>query len=144
MLSGAMPVVEDLERQSIFAGLSHDQVEVLAKYAEEKDVSAGAELTHEGRYEGGVVVVISGSVGIERDGHQVDTVGPGDLFGEIASIDGGPRTATTRALEDSHIVVVSPRQFNEVLDEEPELRTTVLSTMDARLERIDADAGASD
>jgi CRP/FNR family transcriptional regulator, cyclic AMP receptor protein len=137
-----MPAVEDLERQPIFAGLSHDQVEVLAKYAEEKDVAAGTELTHEGRYEGGVVVVISGSVGIERDGRRVDTVGPGEVFGEIAAIDGGPRTATTRALEDSHVVVVSPRQFNEVLDEAPELRTTVLSTMESRLERIDADADA--
>ena len=38
-------------------------------------------------------------------------------------------------------MVVSPRQFNEILDEAPELRTAVLSTMEARLERIDADAG---
>ena len=135
-----MPAVEDLERQPIFAGLSHDQVETLAKYAEEKDVPAGEVLTHEGRYEGGLIVVISGSVEIEREGRQVDTLGPGEIFGEIATIDGGPRTATSRAVEDSRVVLVSPRQFNEVLDEAPELRSTVMERMDERLARIDADA----
>ena len=139
-----MPAVEDLERQPIFASLSHDMVETLAKYAEEKDVPAGTVLAHEGRYEGGVVVIISGSVEVERDGHTVDTLGPGEFFGEIATIDGGPRTATGRAAEDSHIVVVSPRQFNEVLDEAPELRSAVMEQMEERLARFDADAGRDD
>ena len=136
-----MPAVEDLERPPIFSGLSHDQVVTLAKFAEEKDVPAGAELTHEGRYEGGVVVVISGAVEIERNGRKVDTLGPGEVFGEIATIDGGPRTATGRAIQDSRVVLVSPRQFNEVLDEAPELRDEMMEQMEQRLARIDADAG---
>jgi CRP-like cAMP-binding protein len=133
-----MTAVADLESLPIFATLAHDQVERLAKHAEEMDVPAGGELTHEGRYEGPVYAVISGTIGIERDGRQVDTIGPGGFLGEIAAIDGGARTATGRCLDACHVVAISPRQFNEVLDEAPELRVAVLGAMERRLARIDA------
>ena len=58
--------------------------------------------------------------------------------GEIAAIDGGARTATGRAVEDSHVVAISPRQFNEVIDQVPELRVVVMKAMDERLARIDS------
>ena len=89
-----MSVVDDLASLAIFADLPHEQIERLAKYAEELDVEAGEELTHEGRHEGPVFAVISGTIGIERGGRVVDTIGPGGFFGEIAAIDGGARTAT--------------------------------------------------
>jgi CRP-like cAMP-binding protein len=133
-----MAVVDDLERLPLFAMVGHDQLVALAKHAEEIDVPRDTELTHEGRYEGSVFVVLAGSFGIERDGRTVDTIGPGGFFGEIAAIDGGPRTATGRALEDSRVVAVSPRQFNDALDASPELRANVMSAMEERLARIDA------
>jgi CRP-like cAMP-binding protein len=133
-----MTAVADLAALPLFAGLDSGQVERLAKHSEELDVPAGAELTHEGRYEGPVYVVISGSVGIERGGRVVDTIGPGGFLGEIAAIDGGARTATGRAIEDSHVVAISPRQFNDVLDEAPDLRSAVMGAMEERLARIDA------
>jgi CRP-like cAMP-binding protein len=133
-----MTAVADLKSLPLFAGLEPGQVETLAKHSEELDVPAGSELTHEGRYEGPVYIVISGSVGIERGGRVVDTIGPGGFLGEIAAIDGGARTATGRAIEDSHVVAISPRQFNDVLDEAPDLRSAVMGAMEERLARIDA------
>ena len=134
----AMTAVADLESLPIFAALPHEQVERLAKYAEELDVPAGTELTHEGRYEGPVYAVLSGYIGIQRGGKTVDTIGPGGFLGEIAAIDGGARTATGWAIEDARVVAISPRQFNAVLDEAPELRAAVMSAMEERLARIDA------
>ncbi|HET7726482.1 MAG TPA: cyclic nucleotide-binding domain-containing protein [Candidatus Limnocylindrales bacterium] len=133
-----MAVVDDLAELPPFALLERDQLGRLAKYAEEIDVPAGTELTHEGRHEGSVYVVVSGSIGIERGGRMVDTIHRGDFFGEIAAIDGGPRTATGRALEDTRVVVLSPRQLNEALDDSPELRAIVMAAMEERLARIDA------
>jgi len=133
-----MAVIDDLEQLPIFSGVGPEGLTTLAKHAEERDVPAGTELTHEGRIEGSVFVVLSGSFAIERDGRAVDTIGPGGLFGEIGAIDGGPRTATGRALEDSRVVVVSPRQFNDALDASPDLRSAVMSEMEARLARIDS------
>ena len=137
-----MSAVDDLEQLPIFAGVAHDQVERLARFAEEIDVPSGTALTHEGRYEGQVFLVISGRLAIEREGRTVDTIGPGDVLGEIAAIDGGPRTATGRALEDCRVVAVTARQFNDALDAAPELQTAVMAQMEARLSRMDAESGA--
>ena len=81
-----MTVVADLASLAIFADLPPEQVERLAKYAEELDVPQGTELTHEGRHEGPVYAVISGYIGIDRGGKTVDTIGPGGFLGEIAAV----------------------------------------------------------
>jgi CRP-like cAMP-binding protein len=133
-----MAVVDDLASLPVFGSLPHEQVERLAKHAEELDVPANTQLTHEGRVEGPVYVVISGYIGIDRGGKTVDTIGPGGFLGEIAAIDGGARTATGWAIEDARVVALSPRQFNEILDEAPELRAAVMGAMEERLARIDA------
>jgi CRP-like cAMP-binding protein len=132
-----MAVIEDLEQLPIFAGVGRDQLGTLAKYAEEQQVAAGARLTHEGAYEGPVYIVLDGWFAIERDGRAIDTIGPGGFFGEIAAIDGGPRTATGRALQDARVVVISPRQFNDVLDDAPDLRAIVMAEMERRLAKMD-------
>ena len=133
-----MAIVDDLAELPRFAAVDRGQLETLAKHAEELDVPAGVELTHEGRHEGSVFIVISGSIGIERGGRTVDTIGRGGFFGEIAAIDGGPRTATGRAIEDTVVVAISPRQLNDVLDESSELRAMMMSAMEERLGRMDA------
>jgi CRP-like cAMP-binding protein len=133
-----MAVIDDLEQLPIFAGVEHTELSKLAKYAEEVDVPAGTELTHEGRVEGPVYVVLSGWFAVERNGQSVDTIGPGGIFGEIAAIDGGPRTATGRALQDSRVIAISPRQFNDVLDASSGLQERVMAEMERRLAQIDA------
>ena len=133
----AMSIVDSLEQVPIFADLDRAQLETLAKFAQDVEVAAGAELTHEGRYEGSVYVVISGMVEIERNGRTVDTIGPANFFGEIAAIDGGPRTATVRALVESRLIVLSQVQFNEVLDASAPFREAVMPEMEQRLSRME-------
>jgi CRP-like cAMP-binding protein len=136
-----MSVVEDLEALPVFAAATHEQLDQVAKFAEEIDVPAGAELTHEGTYEGTVFVVVKGSVAIERHGHAVNLIRAGDFFGEIEAIDGGPRMATSRAIEDTRVVVVNHRDFNNLLDAVPVLRDQVMTAMEERLERVDREEG---
>ena len=136
-----MSVVEDLEALPVFAAATHEQLDHVAKFAEEIDVPAGAELTHEGTYEGTVYVVVKGSVAIERHGHAVNLIRAGDFFGEIEAIDGGPRMATSRAIEDTRVVVVNHRDFNDLLDAVPDLRDQVMTAMEERLERVDREEG---
>ena len=132
-----MPLVDDLQALPIFAGATRQQLEAVAKFGEEKDVAAGSVLTHEGAYEGTVFIVIVGSVAIERGGRAVNLIRAGDFFGEIEAIDGGPRMATARALEDTRVAILSHRQFNDLLDSMPELREQVMASMESRLERVD-------
>jgi CRP-like cAMP-binding protein len=134
-----MGALDLLEQVPIFESLSVEEIEELAEATREIDVPAGTELTHEGRYEGYVFVVISGTVGIERDGRLVDRIGPGDFFGEIAAVDGGPRTATARSLEDCLLLTVDHEHFYRVLEASPEVRGAVMEAMEARLGRIDSE-----
>ncbi len=133
-------VADTLEHARIFADVDRGQLAALAKHAQEIEVAAGADLTHEGRYEGFVYIVVSGMVAVIRDGRTVDTIGPGDIVGEIAAIDGGPRTATARAIDDSRLIVISQVHFNDALDASPELREIVMRSMEGRLARIDAES----
>jgi CRP-like cAMP-binding protein len=135
--SAGMPLVDDLQSMPVFANATREQLEAVAKFGEEKDVPAGAVLTHEGAYEGTVFVVIVGSVAIERGGKAVNLIRAGDFFGEIEAIDGGPRMATARAIEDTRVAVLSHRQFNDLLDSVPDLREQVMAAMESRLERVD-------
>jgi CRP-like cAMP-binding protein len=135
-----MAALDMLQRVPIFATVEPRELEHLARFTSEIDVPAGVALTHEGRYESYVFVVVSGSVGIERDGRTVDTIGPGNFFGEIAAVDGGPRTATVRTLEDSRVLTVSHEHFYQALEASPELRTAVMEAMEQRLGRIDSES----
>ena len=135
-----MGVADILAQTPPFDALEREKLDQLATFATESDVRAGTEVTHEGRYEGYVFVVVSGSVGIEREGRLVDTLGPGGFFGEIAAIDGGPRTATARTLEDSRLVTISHESFNEVIEATPDLRAAITREMERRLARMDSEA----
>ena len=135
-----MGALELLQRVPAFAGVDPADLEQLAQSTSELEVPAGEELTHEGRYEGYVFVVISGTVAIERDGRTVDTIGPGDFFGEIAAVDGGPRTATARALDDCRLLTVDHEHFYELMEKSPELNAAVMAAMEQRLGRMDSEA----
>ena len=135
-----MGALELLQRVPAFAAVEPEDLEQLAASTSEIEVPAGEELTHEGRYEGYVFVVVSGTVAIERDGRTVDTIGPGDFFGEIAAVDGGPRTATARTIEDSRLLTMDHEHFYELMEKSPELNGAVMAAMEERLARIDSEA----
>jgi len=125
---------------TLFAGLDHDALAEIAPLADEIDVPAGTALTHEGRYEGYFYVVRSGAVRIERGDALVDEIGPGGSFGEIALIDAGPRTATTTAASDCHLLRITNEGFADLLDRYPSVRDAIVEQGEQRLHRIDEDA----
>lgn len=79
-------------------------------------LAAGADLFREGDAGDGMYLVDSGKITlwVDRNGEHVELsqVGPGNIFGEMALIDGSPRTATATALEDSVVIVVPKATFD--------------------------------
>jgi CRP-like cAMP-binding protein len=82
-----------------------------------------------------MMVIVSGSVAIERDGQRVNTLGAGDFFGEIALVDGGPRTATVTTEEPCRLLVITHRDFHAMMEEFPEVQAQVLSALAHRIRR---------
>jgi CRP/FNR family transcriptional regulator, cyclic AMP receptor protein len=85
-------------------------------------------------------VVRSGEVQIEIDGKPVGSLGPGDIFGEMALIDGSPRSATARAKTACEIVPLTEKSFLFLVDEMPFFALSVMRTLAERLRRMDSSA----
>jgi CRP/FNR family transcriptional regulator len=79
------------------------------------------------------------------DGEQriLAVLGTGELVGEIAMIDGRPRSATVRAVRDCVLTFVSRAAFTAVMSRHPELYRDVVTTLAARLRQSDEDMVAS-
>ena len=126
-----------LERVPLFAGVSAAGIEELGAIADEFDVRAGTVLTREGYREGFFFVIVSGSVRIEQGGRTVNVLGPGDYLGEIALLDGGPRTATAITETECRLLSLTYQMFHELLDASPEIRTAILESVGQRLRALD-------
>ena len=92
-------MAEDLKRVPLFSGLSQRQLRQLAKDFSERRVPVGALLAKQGEMSGVAFFVIAeGEAAVIVDGTRVDTIGPGDHFGELAMISECERMATVEAL----------------------------------------------
>jgi CRP-like cAMP-binding protein len=129
--------VELLRRVPLFAALEPPDLAAVAEIADVVDVPAGTVLTHEGRHEGYFFVVVAGNVRIDRGGVTVNTLGDGDFLGEIALLDGGPRTATATAVSDSRLLRVTNDEFDELVATTPSVRAAIMTEVGSRLRRID-------
>jgi CRP-like cAMP-binding protein len=132
--------LELLRRVPLFAGMGQDELEEIARIAEEKDTPAGTALTHEGRHEGYFFVIVSGTVRIERGGQTINNIRDGDFLGEIVLLDGGPRTATATTTSPCRLLAMTHQRFEQLLDTSPSIRAAVLEEVGRRLRRLDAEA----
>jgi CRP/FNR family transcriptional regulator, cyclic AMP receptor protein len=82
-------------------------------------------------------VVRNGEVAIERDGHVMETLGGGGIFGEMALIDGSPRSATVRAKTDCEVAPINEKTFLFLVHETPFFAIAVMRTLADRLRRMD-------
>jgi CRP/FNR family cyclic AMP-dependent transcriptional regulator len=82
-------------------------------------------------------VVRTGEVVIERHGHVMETLGPGGIFGEMALIDGSPRSATVRAKTDCVVAPINEKSFLFLVHETPFFAVAVMRTLADRLRRMD-------
>jgi len=131
------PKPDLLERVPLFAGVSAAGLEELGAIADKMDVRAGTVLTREGYREGFFFVIESGSVRIERGGRTINTLGPGDFLGEIALLDGGPRTATATTETPCRLLSMTYQMFHELLDASPAIRSAILEAVGQRLRALD-------
>ena len=121
----------------LFARFDRKHLERLGMLTEQVDVPAGKVLIRQGEVGDDLMVIVSGTVTVERDGAKINTLKPGEFFGEIALIDRGPRTATVTADAPCRLLVISHRDFHALMDEFPEAATEVLVTLAHRLRGLD-------
>jgi CRP/FNR family transcriptional regulator, cyclic AMP receptor protein len=80
-------------------------------------------------------VVRSGELEIVRDGIVAETLGPGGIFGEMALIDGSPRSAIVRAKTECEVAPINEKSFVFLVHETPYFAVAVMRTLADRLRR---------
>jgi CRP/FNR family transcriptional regulator, cyclic AMP receptor protein len=129
-----------LHRIPLFSGFDRHRLERLGQLADEVDVPAGKVLMRQGDTGSDMMVLVTGSVAVDRDGNRLNTLGAGDFFGEIALVDNGPRTATVTAEEPSRLLVIAHRDFHAMMDEFPEVADQVMNALANRVRHLEPDA----
>jgi CRP-like cAMP-binding protein len=97
---------------------------------------AGEKIFLEDDSGGCMYVVQSGKVDVITFGSVLETVGPGGMFGEMALIDDGPRSAAALANEATEAAAIDKAMFVQLVREEPEFALHVMRLLTERIRRI--------
>jgi CRP/FNR family transcriptional regulator, cyclic AMP receptor protein len=81
-------------------------------------------------------VVRSGKVAIMSAGAVLESIGPNGIFGEIALIDGSPRSATAVAREPTEVAVIDERAFLDLVERNPGFALDLMRRLAMRLRRM--------
>jgi CRP-like cAMP-binding protein len=116
-----------------FAGLSTGERKMLARVLDELSAPAGATLVNEGDYGYEFMVIEEGTVDVFRDGEQIDTMGPGDFFGELAVLaGGGRRNASVVAGTPVRMLTLTAHYMREVRERMPHVGEQIDAVIAAR------------
>jgi CRP/FNR family cyclic AMP-dependent transcriptional regulator len=89
-------------------------------------------------------VVKSGEIQILDGNHVLETVSAGGIIGEMALVDGGPRSATARAVTESVVIPIDERRFLFLVQQTPFFAIRVMRLMSRRLRAMNQRARALD
>jgi CRP/FNR family transcriptional regulator, cyclic AMP receptor protein len=127
-----------LKNHWLFNGLSSEHIDRLAARSVGKSVPRAASIWAKGDPGSSLIAVCQGTVKISVPsvvGHDalLNVLGKGSILGEIAFLDGRPRTADAVAITDCELFVIERRDFLPLMREEPEIALKMIEILCARL-----------
>jgi CRP/FNR family transcriptional regulator, cyclic AMP receptor protein len=129
-----------LRRSPLFSCLGDKETDTMLAHANVARYAAGRDIFAKGDPGDSMMAVLRGRVQISApspDGRQMvlTTMHEGEVFGEIALLDGKERTADAMAVTDCELLVVPRRPFLELLERRPEIGVGLLVVLCERLRR---------
>jgi CRP/FNR family transcriptional regulator, cyclic AMP receptor protein len=122
----------------LFSACSKKELVEIRRRSTTLNIPAGTVVARQGDRGQEFIVIVEGMATVAIDGKPVASLGPGDFFGEVALLDGGPRTATVTADSDLVAEVIAHRDFTGLLVEAPTVTRNILKGIAARLRAADA------
>ena len=125
----------------VFGGLDEEGLSNLSRGMRIRRFRRGETVFHVGDPGDALFIVMSGSIKITLPADSGDeailaTLRPGDFFGELALLDGAPRSATAIAIEATETYVLPRDRFRDLIATEPVMRDALLATMAAEVRRL--------
>lgn len=142
MLDTLDDLIARLAPDTLLRALTPDQLEHLLREATPRDLRPGEAIIAQGDEHGDfAVVVLTGGLKItmvSASGHEIilNYCGPGELVGEIAMLDSGPRTATVIAAVPSRVLLLPSRTFLAAATANPESAAGVMRELARRVRQL--------
>ena len=125
-----------LQDVDIFEFTTTDDLALIAAVTEEYEVPPGEILYKEGEMPDSMYMVVEGLVRLTRDGQEMMTAGPKDVFGTWALFDDEPRVVTAVAEEKTRLLRIDKEDFIDLLADYVEITRSILKTIVKRLRRL--------
>jgi CRP-like cAMP-binding protein len=119
----------------LFSDLSSRHLKRIADLAEEVRFSAGDPIVQEGQPGGTFYVILEGEAKVTRKGRKLNELYPGDFFGEVSLLDGGPRTATVSAETPIVAIRLFRKEFAKLISADPEIALKIVAELASRIRR---------
>src|ERR1700681_4887590 len=103
----------------LFQDCTGAELDTIVSVTTPLDFGAGKVLCREGERGDEFFVIVDGEVAVTSAAGRVATMGPGDFFGEMALLDGGPRIATVTTTTPARMLVLTRQEFNALLERVP-------------------------
>ena len=133
----------DFSKTRIFAGVPAAAMVAMGIRGTPKMFSAGTTLMEQGDPGSAMYVILDGRVRVERQRSDLGEplvlaeLGPGQVVGEIAVLDGEPRSATVTAVEETQTMELTADVLTDVMLQFPEVARALLRTLSGRLRSTD-------
>lgn len=132
---------EALAAVPLLSRLSRKDLTRLSRAMVERTYKKGETILKEGEQGVAFFIIVSGKVDVTHatgsKASKLDDLGPGEAFGEMALLDGGPRTATVKALEETTCLVLSRWDFVAELRTNPHMAVEMLPILSRRLRDVE-------
>ncbi len=116
----------------LFQGVSDEELQEIATFAEEESVSQGDTLVKEGDYSYEFVAIEEGDAEVTRGGEHVAKLGPGDFFGEIGLLEKELRTATVTATSPMRLITLTGWDLKRMEKAMPEAVERIRQALEER------------
>jgi Cyclic nucleotide-binding domain len=130
-----------LKRVPLYSSLSLDQLYTITTHLTERNVAPGEVIVHEGEESYELYLIVSGKVEVLKErgdtAQILNTMSSGDFFGEMASFENRPRSASVVAVTSGVLLVLSPEHFRQIILQEPAISFEIFRELSARLRRFD-------
>lgn len=126
------PITDHLRGIPIFAGCTNRELQQIASLTTEVDLPTGRVLCRQGEHGREAFVILDGEARVDAGGTELARLGRGAVCGELALLDGGPRSATVTAVTPMRLLAMSVSDFGDVTAR-PNVSGRILATLAGRL-----------
>ncbi len=130
--------VQLLRRVPLFSELDGSELERFSRVAVPRSFPGGTRVFHEGDHSDACYIVRTGNFRVTRehsDGRAITlaNLGPGDIFGELAMLDGEVRSASVEALNDGELLALPAIDVRSLLARHPDITVKLVAALTRRL-----------